>query len=156
MRQTNLSPWCLHLGVLIEQMPGFCQDIPELVGRGFTAEANDLLEQDLVAFAVVLQVCRGRSTVRNGDQRPVERADLRGPQSDILDSADLVTHLADISHPQDIVTDHRDPAEQVLESFLSAETECDTADSYARQRSRHIHTPRPQHQYRDGNEDEGI
>src|SRR2546422_9337090 len=146
MYQANSSRCGLHLGVLIEQTTDFCQDIPELVGRGFPAEANDLLEQDLVAFAVVLRVCGGRSTVRNGDQRPVERADLRCPQSDILDSADLVAHLADISPPQDIVTDHRAPAEQVLESLLSTETESDTADSYARQRGRHIHTPGPQHQ----------
>src|SRR3989442_12235145 len=112
MHQANLSRCGLHLGVLIEQTTDFCQDIPELVGRGFTAEANDLVEQDLVAFAVVLQVCRGRSTVRNGDQRPAERAALRGPQSGILASAELVARLAHISHPPDIVTAAPGPTAQ--------------------------------------------
>ncbi len=93
-----------------------------------------------VAYGEIVQLHGREIGIRHGDEGPLQRADPRGAQTDLLHGADLVAVLAEIADSNGPVGEQADPPDQVLERLLGGQRDGDAADAEAGQGGRDVHT----------------
>ncbi|MEP6863044.1 MAG: hypothetical protein ABJE66_20630 [Deltaproteobacteria bacterium] len=67
--------------------------------------------------------------IRDRDDRPIERADPRRAQADLLDGSDEVVDLHEVPLSEWLIDPDRHRAEQVLDRLLRREREHEPADA---------------------------
>ena len=117
----------LHLGMAEEHRPDLREDPAKLIPRGFRAELDPVIEEDLVPQGEVFHAHRRQLAVGDEDDRPVERPQPCRPQADILHGPPVIAGAAEIPHADRLVGDEHDSAEEVLKGFLGGKGDGDAA-----------------------------
>ena len=116
----------------------------QLFGRGLVAKSDDRTEPGLVARRQRLEARVRDLAVRNADDGPIERADPRRAQADVVDGADDLAHLQKVADADRLVEDQRCAGDDVFECLLRGEGDGDAADAESGQRWCRIDAEQPQ------------
>src|SRR5690606_35894340 len=101
----------------------------KLISRGVHMESQRVVKQTFVASREVHDLHLCKIAVRYRYKRAVESADAAGPCADHLDRSALVSKTDDVTDTERAVGKKRYAAEQVFDSRLGRQRQCEAADT---------------------------
>lgn len=102
------------------------------------------MEPELVSSRQGFEARVRNLAVGHADDRPIERADARRAQADVIDGSHDVAHSQEVSDPDGLIEDRRCPRDDVLQRFLRGERDGDASHTESCQRGRWVDSEMPQ------------
>jgi hypothetical protein len=117
--------------ILFEHGTGFVKNVTQMIGGKIVTEAEQLAKKNFVALAKIFQYGGCDCTVGDRDYRALLGTQFGGTKANVFYNAALIADAAGIADDQGLVGEDGNAAEQIFESFLSAEADGQTADAEA-------------------------
>ena len=114
-----------------KQPPQARQHVPHLVGRRVVPQPEDRLQRNLVSPREVDEPELCELGVGDRHERPVDAADARRPEADLLDGALVVAELAALADPHRFVGEEHEPRNEVFDRVLGGEGDGQAAHTEA-------------------------
>ena len=115
----------------------------QLVGGRLVPQPHDWMKPELVPRREGLEACIRDLTVGDADDGAIEGANTRRTQADVVDRAESLPHLQNVSDAHGLVEDQRGARDDVLEGLLGGEGHRDASHAESSQHRSRVHAEAP-------------